>query len=81
MTLHDLFYESREVLTDILFKAGIPAVIAALEWFTKTIPVLMLWVSFAYACLQLYVLVRDKVRRKTPQADSEIGPQAQRRPD
>jgi len=61
--LPDTTNEFRTVLADILFKAGIPAVIGALEWFTKAIPVLMLWVTFIYATLQLYVFVRDKVRR------------------
>lgn len=69
--LPDTTNELRSVFADILIKAGIPAVIGALEWFTKAIPVLMLWVTFTYACLQLYVFVRDKVIRK-PKPENEI---------
>lgn len=56
MSFRDLFTE--------LGKAAPAAVIGFLQWLTNAIPTLLLWMTFVYTGLQMYVFIRDKVRRR-----------------
>ncbi|WP_042886307.1 hypothetical protein [Cupriavidus necator] len=52
-----------ELLTD-LCKAGAAAVVGVTQIITNALPAALLWVTFILSCLQLYVFIRDKLRRK-----------------
>ncbi|QRQ86257.1 hypothetical protein [Cupriavidus oxalaticus] len=63
MTLSELFNE--------MCKVAPAAVVGSIQWLTGMLPSLLLWVTFIYTSLQLYVFVRDKVRRRV-KPDPEV---------
>ncbi|WP_316150061.1 hypothetical protein [Cupriavidus sp. BIC8F] len=65
MTLTELF-------TDLSKAAG-AAVVGVIQIITNALPAALLWVTFILACLQLYVFIRDKLRRRDKAVDTDAG--------